>query len=161
MRTKALFITNDGMEFNHIVDCIKHEKELERQEKVKSEELSDSFLLSVGFDVKKYKTKLEKNQILNLTWLIYDKYGNIVGLKTCGFGLLERHGIKCDFRCVSGDDENDSKIMKNWLTKNKLYAHALSRFTDRNVEFYQLSMIEKLENLGREFKNGEIVNAAW
>ena len=161
MRTKTLYIADDGMEFNSILDCEKYEKELEQQAKAKSEELSDSFLLSIGFDVRKYETKLEKNQVLNLTWLIFDKYGNIIGLKTSGGGLLERYGIKCDFRYVSGDDEDNSEIMENWLRKNKLYEHALSSFSNRNLKFYQLSMIEKLENLGWEIENGKIVNAAW
>lgn len=161
MRIKTLYIADDGKEFNSILDCEKYERELERQKKEESEELSDSFLLSVGFDVKKYETRLEKNQALSLTWLIFDKYGNIKGLKTSGGGLLERFGVKCDFQYVSGDDEENPEIMENWLRKNKLYGNALSSFTNRNTKFYKLNMLEKLKNLCWEIENGEIVNAAW
>lgn len=161
MKTKILYIADDGRKFDNILACKKYEKKLERQKKMKEEELSDSFLLSVGFDAKKYKTELEKNRMLSLTWLIFDKYGNIIGLKTSGGGLLERYGINCDFRYASGEDENDPEIMKNWLRKNKLYGHALSSFLNRNSEFYKLSMLEKLKNLSWEVENGEIVNVAW
>ena len=161
MRTKTLYIADDGMEFNSSLDCEKYERELERQKKEESKELSDSFLLSVGFDVRKYETELEKNQALSLTWLIFDKYGNIKGLKTSGGVLLERYGIKCDFRYVSGDDEEDTEIMENWLRDNKLYGHALECFSERNPKFYELDMLGKLKNLCWEVKDGKLIDNAW
>lgn len=166
MRRETTYVAEDGKRFDNLLDCENYEKELEKQreEELLKEvkRLSDDFLLSVGFDVSKYNTELEKNQVLNMTWLIFDKFGNIKGLKTCGGGSLERHGIKCDFRYISGDDKNDTEIMENWLRKNKLYGHALSSFADRNyVEFYKWDLLGKLENLCWEVKNGKLVNNAW
>lgn len=51
MRTKTLYIADDGKEFDNSIECQKYERQLEQQKKEKSEKLSDSFLLSVGFDV--------------------------------------------------------------------------------------------------------------
>lgn len=166
MKTETAYVAEDGKRFECRWDCEKYERELEKK---KEEELmkkvkkaSDAFLLSVGFDTSQYETIREKNDALNLFWLVFDKQGKVYGLKSSGGGLLERHGIKCDFRYVSGDDEEDKEIMENWLRKNKLYGNRLHSFADRkNLEFYEWDLLTKLENLGWEVKNGELANTAW
>lgn len=84
-------------------------------------------------------------------------------MKTCGGGLLERHGVTCDFRYVSGDEnDNDPEIMDNWLRENKLYGHVLTSFDERPyAEFYQWDLLGKLKNLCWEVKGGQLVNTAW
>ena len=162
---RTMYIADDGMEFESFCECKRYEKELERQKEeeraLQEKALSDEFLLSVGFDVKKYPTELEKNQALSITWLIFDHYGNSIGLKTSGGGLLERYGITCDFRYVSGDNENDPEIMENWLRENKLYGHALECFAERTPAFYEMPLIEKLENLCWDVGKGKLINTAW
>ena len=161
---RVAYIAEDGKAFDFETDCKEYEKQLEKQKEEEYQreiqKRSDEFLLSVGFDAKKYDTELQKNQVLGITWLIFDKYGNIRGLKTIGGGLMERYGIKCDFRYVSGD-RKDPEVMENWLRKNKLYGHSLSSFKNRHPAFYEKNLLEKLENLEWEVKNGELVNNAW
>ncbi len=140
----------------YITDDREDDKELNEKKRLSSE-----FLLSVGFDEQKYSTESEKKNILNLTWLIFDKYGNIKGLKTCGCGLIERNGVKCDFRDVEGDNENDPDIMINWLRKNNLYGHRLCSFFNRHIEFYRMNFLGKLEWLEWEVSNGELINTTW
>lgn len=161
MKSKMIYIADDGTEFDNRLDCEKHERELERRKKEEDKAALDSFLASVGFDSSKFETELEYNNALNATWLIFDKYGNIKGLKTCGGGNLERNGVTFDFRYISGDDRNDSEILENWLRDNKLYGHNLSSFSRRVKAFYEMPFLDKLKNLGWEVKNEQLVNTGW
>lgn len=162
---KIQYIAEDGTLFDAQLDCILYERKKAEQEKERllneTRTLSNTFLRSVGFDVESYKTQLQKNRALGRSWIIFDKSGTVKGLKTCGGGLLERDGIRCDFRYVSGDDRNDPEIMENWLRKQGLYGHALGSFADRNPEFYQKDMLGMLKILGWEVQNGALVNNAW
>jgi len=68
---KTIYVAKDGKPFDFQWECEKYEKQLEKQEEEKRKQeikrLSDAFLLSVGFDVSKYHTELEKNQALGMT----------------------------------------------------------------------------------------------
>ena len=162
---RVAYIAEDSNTFDSAFDCQKYEKDLEKKKEEayqrEVQRCSDAFLLSVGFDLEKHNTEIKKNQALGITWLIFDKYGNVRGLKTSGGGLMERHGIKCDFRYVSSDDKKDPETMENWLRKNRLYGHQLSSFTNRHPDFYKKNLLEKLETLDWEIENGEILNTAW
>lgn len=121
---------------------------------------SNEFLKSVGFDVEKYKTTAEYNRAMRNMWLVFDKFGNVKCLKSCGIDD-EENGIKCDFRYVSGKETDNPEIMSNWLRENKLYAHALCSFVERNPDFYELDPIHKLEYLGWDVKDGKLIKTAW
>lgn len=166
MKEIRKYVAYDGKVFDNPRDCMDYEKEKaeteEKEARMKAKKKSDEFLLSIGFDVKKYNTIAELNHAINHTWLVFDAYANFKCLKTCGNGASDVNGIKFDFRFVSGDDVNDPGILENWLRENCLYAHALCSFVERSYNgFYEWDLQKKLENLTWEFKNGKVIKTSW
>lgn len=166
MRVERTYIAEDGKKFETPFACMEYEQEVERkkeeEERRETKRLSDSFLISVGFNVNAFGNEEQMRKALNLTWLVFDENGNVKGLKTCGGGLLERHGIPCDFRYIAGSSRRDPEIMENWLRRNKWYAHALSSFAERKQqEFYRMDLLGKLQCLGWDVKGGKLVNNMW
>lgn len=157
---RITYIADDGTKFDTAAECKDYENEQSRLQKEKEQQLSNAFLDNVGFNISQYKTEKALNQAISHAWVIFDKKGHIKGLKICGGELLERDGIKCDFRYVIGE-KDDLETLDNWLRENKLYGHALSSFTDRNPEFYKLDMLYKLHNLGWKVENNRLVNTNW
>lgn len=94
------------------------------------------------------------NQALNHTWLIFDRYGRVEGLKTCYSHNYPMNGY--DFSYASGD-RKDKTILENWLLEHRLYAQLLRSFTERNyLEFYEWNLLQKLEKLGWKVEYGMI-----
>lgn len=156
MRTETLYIADDNTVFFKYIDCLQYERNMAERKKrelaKKIRETSDQFLLSVGFDSNIYKSLWEKYEALNRTWLVFDRYGEIEGLKTCDNRNYPGNG--CNFCYVSGEDKKDRNIMENWLLDHRLYAQRLCSFVERNLEFYGLDILQKLEHLGWKVKNG-------
>ena len=157
MRTKMIYIADDGKEFETVFDCEEYEKEMERKKKEEDKAACEAFFLSIGIDLSAYKTVLELNQNIGLGYLIFDKQGEAKGIKTVGGGASNRYGVVCDFVYVSSSEKSDNTLV-NWLEKHSLYAHALSSFLHRNKEFYEWSLLDKLKNLGWEVKDGLLHN---
>ena len=160
MKDATLYFANDGKEFKTIGACKRHNTIINKKRKAEIKQISDDFLKSVGFDVDNFKTIADCNRAMHNMWIVFDKFGNVNGLKTCGMDD-EEYGIKCDFRYVSGKEIDNPEIMSNWLRENKLYAHALSSFVERSPEFYALNFINKLEYLGWDIKDGHLIKTAW
>lgn len=159
MRTESLYVANDDTVFRSCGACLRYEnelkKQLEREHTKRVKEASDQFLRSVGFKPGTYGFSAEENHALNRTWIVFDKYGKIEGLKTCCSVNYPKNG--CDFCYVSGKDKRDRTIFENWLKEHRLYAHRLSSFSKRGyLVFYEWDMLQKLENLGWKIKNGMI-----
>ena len=155
MRTRTIYIAEDGKEFDNEHDCRLHEKYLILVKETEEREACEAFFLSIGIDLSTYKTELERNQAIGLAYLVFDKHANVKGIKTVGGGLKKRYGIECDFvYATSSADEPEA--LENWLKENKLYAHALSSFLNRNKAFYEMPLIDKLKNLCWEVENGEL-----
>lgn len=156
VRTEYTYIADDETKFGSYFACLQYEQGLEIRRKKeyakKVKEASDRFLRSVGFNPDIYSSLWERNQAYNNTWLIFDRYGKVEGLKTCNNLNYPENG--CDFCFVSGEDRKDRTILLNWLLEHRLYAHCLCSFVERNLEFYEWGMIRKLENLGWNVKAG-------
>lgn len=160
MKTKTLYIADDGKEFDNRFDCERHEKSLKKKKKAEEKEACEQFFLSIGIDIAAY-TEKERNQIFGISYLVFDKYGEIKGIKTVGGGQKKRYGIECDFKWVSSSDPKDKEALVNWLEEKGLYTHCLSSFLYRTKAFYDRTFLEKLENLCWEVENGELVNTVW
>lgn len=118
------------------------------------------FFQSVGFDIDSYDTIEECKKAMRNVWLVYDKFGKVKCLKTCGTDEAE-NGTECDFKYVSGEDTDNLQIMSNWLRENQLYASALDIFLDREAEFYRMNLLDKLKYFGWDVENGQLVKTAW
>ena len=114
------------------------------------------FFKSVGFDIDGFDTIEDCKKAMRHVWLIYDKFGNVKCLKTCG-----AKDTKCDFKYLSGEDTDNPQIMSNWLRENQLYASVLYVFFDREPEFYELKLLDKLAYFGWDIKNEQLINTAW
>lgn len=158
MRTELIYIADDNKKFANYRDCLQYEKKLEMRKKreyaLQVKEASDRFLMSVGFNPNIYKSSREMNRALDYTWLIFDKYGRMEGLKTCYSHNYPMNG--CDFSYASGN-RKDKTILDNWLREHRLYAHLLRSFVERSyLDFYEWNMLRKLENLGWKVEHGMI-----
>lgn len=159
MQIEHRYIAEDGIVFDLYSDCRRHEQVLEERRKklhdIKVRKASDRFLRSVGFYPNCYKTVWKKNRALNRTWIVFDKFGQIKGLKTCDSRNYPENG--CDFCYETGEDKSDMTVLAHWLQKNHLYAHLLSSFVEHSyLDFYEWDMLQKLENLCWDVKNGKI-----
>lgn len=160
VRTKTLYIAVDNVVFESFIDCLQYERHIEEKKKrehaQKVREASNQFLVSVGFSPNIYHSLWEKNAAINRSWLVFDEFGNIEGLKTCDNRNYPENG--CDFCFVSGENKEDRTILENWLTAHRLYAHRLSSFVEQSyLEFYKWGFVQKLENLGWIVKNGVLL----
>lgn len=158
MRMEYTCVADDDTKFTNYAECIQYERRLETQKRRLYEqsvrEASNRFLLDIGFDPSAFETLRELNQAYNRTWIVFDYYGNIVGLKTCDNLNYPENG--CDFCYVSGEDKKDRTIMENWLKEHRLFAHCLCSFVERSLEFYKLDLLHKLQILGWKVKHGRL-----
>jgi len=159
MKEIKKYVAEDGKIFDSPDGCADYEKAKEEEKNARLKKMSDDFLLSVGFDISKYKHVSDLNNAINHTWVVFDAYGNFQCLKTCWYKPVEQNKKKNDFKYVSGDDKKDETIMENWLRENKFYAHLLCSFVERkNEDFYTNDLVWKLKYLEWEFKDGKIAN---
>lgn len=87
-------------------------------------------------------------------FIVFDEEANFVKTVATGYGE--------EFHYVSSTEDEDRDSLEYWLKKNKLYAHRLSSFCDRNYDWYQKSFREQLEYLCWEFdKNGKLSKTQW
>lgn len=149
-------MSDDGKEFETVKDCQKYEEELKEKERISAQ---FKFFNSIG--IMDTEESSDFNQRCNYSHLVFNKKGEVYGIKTIGDGCLERNGIIFDFKYGSSDEKKNMDVMCNWLRQNQLYAHSLSSFRGRHKEWYEMPLLKKLENLAWDVKDGELINLSW